>query len=60
MHAETRAFHVDGPAGLALVDHALDELDRLWSRAPEVPAADQVLFALALSEVTTNIAQHNE
>lgn len=60
MHAETRAFHIDGPAGLALVERALDELDRLWARAPEVPAQDQVLFALALSEVTTNIAQHNE
>ncbi|WP_149083839.1 MULTISPECIES: ATP-binding protein [Microbacterium] len=60
MQAETRAFHVDGPAGFALVDRALDELDRLWSQGPEVPAQDQVLFALALSEVTTNIAQHNE
>lgn len=60
MHAETRAFHIDGPAGLALVERALDELDRLWAQAPEVPAQDQVLFALALSEVTTNIAQHNE
>ncbi|WP_336500322.1 ATP-binding protein [Microbacterium paraoxydans] len=60
MDAESRAFHIDGPAGLALVDRALDELDRLWARAPEVPAQDQVLFSLALSEVTTNIAQHNE
>lgn len=60
MDAETRSFHIDGPAGLALVDRALDELDRLWSEAAEVPTQDQVLFALALSEVTTNIAQHNE
>lgn len=60
MDTERRAFHVDGPAGLALVDSALDALDRLWAAAPEVPAEDQVLFTLALSEVTTNIAQHNE
>ncbi|WP_431805893.1 ATP-binding protein [Microbacterium paraoxydans] len=60
MAAEVRAFHVDGPAGLALVDSALDALDRLWADGPEIPAEDQVLFALAVSEVTTNIAQHNE
>lgn len=60
MDAETRAFHVSGPAGLDLVDRALDELDRLWERAPEVSPQDRTLFTLALSEVTTNIAQHND
>lgn len=60
MDTEAGVFHVFGPAGLALVDRALDELDRLWERASDVPSQDRILFALALSEVTTNIAQHND
>lgn len=59
MAAEPPGFHIDGRAELALVDRVLDELDRLWIRAPGVPAEDRTLFTLALSEVATNIAQHS-
>lgn len=59
MPTDPRGFHVDGPAGLALVDRVLDELERLWLTAAEVPVEDRILFGLALSEITTNIAQHN-
>lgn len=59
MNAEQQAFHIDGPAGLAMVDHALDQLDLLWTRTPDVSEADRTLFTLAVSEVATNVVQHN-
>lgn len=60
MDAETRAVHIDGPAGLELVDRALDALDGLWADAPHVADQDRTLFALAVSEVVTNMVQHTE
>lgn len=60
MDAETRAVHIDGPARLELVDHVLDALDGLWADAPHVADRDRTLFALAVSEVATNMVQHTD
>lgn len=59
MAAEPLIRRIDGPAGLATVDRALDELDALWRSAPYVPTEDRTLFTLAVTEVTTNIVQHS-
>ncbi|MFJ2504189.1 MULTISPECIES: ATP-binding protein [Microbacterium] len=59
MPGEARA-RVSGPAGLATVDEILDTLERLWSDAPGVPAEDRTVFALAVSEIATNMVQHGE
>ncbi|MBT2483838.1 MULTISPECIES: ATP-binding protein [unclassified Microbacterium] len=59
MNTDQPGFHIDGPAGLAMVDRALDQLDLLWARSPEVSAEDRTLFTLAVSEVATNVVQHN-
>jgi len=59
MAAEPPGFHLEGRAELALVDRALDELELLWTRTPDVPAEDRILFGLALSEVMTNVSQHS-
>lgn len=58
MPPEEQAVHIDGPAGLAVVDHILDALDALWLTAAHVPAEDRTLFTLAVSEVATNMVQH--
>ncbi|WP_336659484.1 ATP-binding protein [Leucobacter sp. USHLN153] len=47
-----------GPADLAFVDRALDALEALWLDAEHVSPIDQTMFALALSEILTNIATH--
>ena len=56
---ETRAIRVEGSADLAFVDSLLDEVDRLWEKAPAVPDDDRLLFALAVSEIATNIVEHS-
>jgi serine/threonine-protein kinase RsbW len=58
MHTDARSMHIDGPARLDLVDRVLDALDRLWADTAYVPVQDRTLFALALSEVATNMVQH--
>jgi serine/threonine-protein kinase RsbW len=58
MVTDSRTVHIDGPAGLALVDRVLDALDALWAQTPDVPEDDRSLFTLAVSEVTTNMVQH--
>lgn len=60
MDADARLIHLDGPARLALVDEVLDALDRTWGDAPHVSEEDRTLFALAVSEVATNMVQHGE
>lgn len=58
MATDSPTVHIDGPAGLALVDRVLDALDALWASAPDVPEDDRSLFTLAVSEVATNMVQH--
>lgn len=60
MGADRRTAHVAGLAGPAFVEHVLDALDALWESAPHVTPEDRTLFALAVSEVSTNIAAHGE
>lgn len=58
MGSEAGTARIIGPAAPALVDEVLDSLDALWSQSPHVGPADRTLFALAVSEVATNIVQH--
>ncbi|MCG3024087.1 hypothetical protein, partial [Escherichia coli] len=60
MGADRRTAHVAGLAVPAFVEHVLDALDALWQSAPHVTPEDRTLFALAVSEVSTNIAAHGE
>ena len=60
MGADRRTAHVAGLAGPAFVEHVLDALDALWEASPHVAPEDRTLFALAVSEVSTNIAAHGE
>lgn len=60
MAADTPAVQVAGPARLALVDRVHDALEKLWEQAREVPVDDRTLFALAVSEVLTNMVQHSD
>ncbi|SBS73593.1 ATP-binding protein [uncultured Microbacterium sp.] len=52
--------YLEGPADLTLVDAVHDALADLWSRVPEVSDEDRMLFALAVSEVATNVVEHAE
>ncbi|SDL42469.1 ATP-binding protein [Tessaracoccus oleiagri] len=54
-----RTAVVTGECDLAILEEVLDALDRLWDEAP--PGADEhrYLFALAVSEILTNVIQHN-
>ena len=49
---------VTGPAELALVDAVHDALDQIWRDVPGVTDEDRMLFALAVSEVATNVVEH--
>ncbi len=60
MDGSRLSTRVDGVADLQLVDQVLDALENLWVDADFVPAEDRMLFTLAVSEVTTNVAQHSE
>ena len=60
MDADSGVIHLDGPARLALVDSVLDALDAAWAQATHVPEPDRTLFALAVSEVATNMVQHGD
>lgn len=60
MAADPRTAHVAGLAGPAFVELVLDALDALWETAPHVGPEDRTLFALAVSEVSTNITAHGE
>lgn len=61
MPGETLAHAVvDGPADLSLVEAVHDALESLWARVPEVGDEDRMMFALAVSEVATNVVEHAE
>jgi len=51
---------VAGPAELSLVDDVHEALESLWEQAPGVGDEDRMLFALAVSEVATNVVEHAE
>lgn len=51
---------VEGPADLKLVDAVHAALDSLWTAVPDVSDDDRLLFALAVSEVATNVVEHAE
>ena len=51
---------VAGPAELSLVDDVHEALESLWQQAPGVGDEDRMLFALAVSEVATNVVEHAE
>ena len=57
--AAPAAFALSGRAELGFVEEALQRLDGLsQSIAVCIDASDQAAFALALSEILTNIVQH--
>jgi serine/threonine-protein kinase RsbW len=49
---------VEGPADLSLVDAVHAALESLWGAVPDVSEEDRMLFALAVSEVATNVVEH--
>jgi len=49
---------IEGPADLHLVDAVHAALESLWSAVPDVSEEDRMLFALAVSEVATNVVEH--
>ncbi|WP_425840357.1 ATP-binding protein [Microbacterium sp. PA5] len=51
---------VEGPADLNLVDAVHAALESLWNAVPDVSDEDRMLFALAVSEVATNVVEHAE
>ncbi len=58
----------DEPVALAIAQHATpdfvdavhDALEELWRRVPDVGDEDRMLFALAMSEIATNVVSHAE
>lgn len=55
-----RTAVVAGEADLAILEEVLDAFDRLWDERPPGIEEHRYLFALAVSEIVTNIVQHNE
>lgn len=55
---ESPRVRIEGAAELRFIDDVHDALERLWVAAPEVGEEDRLLFALAASEVATNIVTH--
>jgi serine/threonine-protein kinase RsbW len=51
---------IEGPADLSLVDAVHAALESLWAAVPDVADEDRMLFALAVSEVATNVVEHAE
>ncbi|WP_405373014.1 MULTISPECIES: ATP-binding protein [unclassified Microbacterium] len=49
---------VEDTAELGLVDTVHDAVERLWVAVPEVSDDDRMLFALAVSELVTNMVEH--
>ncbi len=58
MSAESAFREVVGRADLALIDAVHDALEGLWLEVPDVSDEDRLLFALAVSEVATNVVEH--
>lgn len=59
MSAETLAHAlIEGPADLHLIDAVHSALESLWNAVPAVSEEDRMLFALAVSEVATNVVEH--
>ncbi|MCK6081703.1 ATP-binding protein [Microbacterium sp. EYE_5] len=58
MSAESAFREVVGRADLALIDAVHDALEGLWVDVPDVSDEDRLLFALAVSEVATNVVEH--
>lgn len=58
MSTEPVVREVSGRAELALVDAVHDALDEIWRAVPDVSDEDRLLFALAVSEVATNVVEH--
>ncbi|MCM3697481.1 ATP-binding protein [Microbacterium oleivorans] len=58
MGAETVVREVSGPADLSLVDAVHEALDDMWEAVPDVSDEDRMLFALAVSEIATNVVEH--
>lgn len=58
MSTEPVVREVSGRAELALVDAVHDALDEMWRAVPDVSDEDRLLFALAVSEVATNVVEY--
>lgn len=58
MSTEPAVRELAGRADLALVDAVHEALDDLWREVPDVSDEDRLLFALAVSEVATNVVEH--
>jgi serine/threonine-protein kinase RsbW len=54
----TPSLRVEGPAAQSFVDEVMEALDPLLAGAEAATDQDRFLFALAVSEVLTNIVQH--
>lgn len=58
MSAKSAFREVVCRADLALIDAVHDALEGLWLEVPDVSDEDRLLFALAVSEVATNVVEH--
>jgi len=52
------AARLSGAADLELVDAVLDAIQRLYDAVEGVSSTDQMMFSLAVCEISTNIAVH--
>lgn len=53
-----RTQRVSGMVDADFPDRVLDALTALWSSGPPLPDEDRELFALAVSEIASNIVEH--
>ena len=56
--ASERTTSLDGVADAALPDRVFEALEVLWAQSPHVGDEDRTMFALAVSEIAANIAEH--
>ena len=49
---------LEGAADLEFVDALLDATERLSDEVPTLSASDRMMFALAVCEIATNVAEH--
>lgn len=50
--------YVDGRAEPAFIDAVHDAMERLWAAVPGIGDEDRDMFALAVSEIVTNVVEH--
>ena len=58
--ATERTARLDGIVDAALPDRVFEALESLWPQSAHVGDEDRTMFALAVSEIAANIAEHAE